>query len=291
MTTPIDDVLEDLVDEYERLESILESLSDAQWRSPSDAAGWTVTDVMIHLAQTEEAVVATTSRPNEPNRLDRGAGTLDDWVDAQVAAERDEPAVVFARWKAARRASVDALRAADPDARYAWAHTPLKPRTLATTRLAEHWAHALDVTVPFDIPLPDTDRLRHVAWLGHSTLPYGFAFHGQEAHPVRAVLIAPEGRESRTGALETGQGGAAFLAQRANVSIVPVALTGTAWNSILPAWRRLKRPCVTLTFGQPYQLPGGLRREAAIEIVMRRIAALLPAQYQGVYAVARSVDQ
>jgi len=194
VTTPIDDVLEDLVDEYERLESILESLSDAQWRSPSDAAGWTVTDVMIHLAQTEEAVVATTSRPNEPNRLDRGAGTLDDWVDAQVAAERDEPAVVFARWKAARRASVDALRAADPDARYAWAHTPLKPRTLATTRLAEHWAHALDVTVPFDIPLPDTDRLRHIAWLGHSTLPYGFAFHGQEAHPVRAVLIAPESR-------------------------------------------------------------------------------------------------
>ncbi|HMK10504.1 MAG TPA: hypothetical protein VK461_02925, partial [Acidimicrobiales bacterium] len=81
----------------------------------------------------------------------------------------------------------------DPDARYAWAHTPLKPRTLATTRLAEHWAHALDVTVPFEIPLPDTDRLRHIAWLGHSTLPYGFAFNGQEAHAVLAVLTAPDG--------------------------------------------------------------------------------------------------
>ncbi len=114
-------------------------------------------------------------------------------MDRQVAAERDEPTVVFARWKAARRASVDALRAADPDARYAWAHTPLKPRTLATTRLAEHWAHALDVTVPFDIPLPDTDRLRHIAWLGHSTLPYGFAFNGQEAHEVYVELTAPDG--------------------------------------------------------------------------------------------------
>ena len=87
---------------------------------------------------------------------------------------------MFARWKAARRAvGRRPLRAADPDARYAWAHTPLKPRTLATTRLAEHWAHALDVTVPFDIPLPDTDRLRHIAWLGHSTLPYGFAVHSR----------------------------------------------------------------------------------------------------------------
>ncbi len=195
MTTPIDDVLEDLVAEYDRLESILASLSDAQWRSESAAPGWTVTDVMIHLAQTEEGVVATTSRPNEPNRLTRDGGTLDEWVDRQVAAERDEPDVVFARWKAARRASVDALRAADPDARYAWAHTPLKPRTLATTRLAEHWAHAIDVTLPFAIPLPDTDRLRHIAWLGHSTLPYGFAFNGQDAHDVYAELTAPDGVE------------------------------------------------------------------------------------------------
>lgn len=193
MATPIDDVLADLVEEYDRLEAILESLTDAQWRSESDAPGWSVADVVIHLAQTEEGVVATTSRPNEPNRLDRGGVSLDDWVARQVAADDHEPAAVFARWKAARRASADALRAADPDARFAWAHTPLKPRTLATTRLAEHWAHALDVTVPFDIPLPDTDRLRHIAWLGHSTLPYGFAFHGQEAHVVRAELTAPDG--------------------------------------------------------------------------------------------------
>jgi uncharacterized protein (TIGR03084 family) len=193
MSTPIDDVLDDLVAEYDRLEAILESLTDDQWRSESDAKGWTVTDVMIHLAQTEEAVVGTTTRPNEPNRLDRGGVTLDEWVDRQVASERDEPAVVFARWKAARRASVDALRSADPDARYSWAHTPLKPRTLATTRLAEHWAHALDVTVPFDIALPDTNRLRHIAWLGHSTLPYGFELQGQEAQPVYCELTEPDG--------------------------------------------------------------------------------------------------
>ena len=94
MTTPIDDVLDDLVAEYERLESILDSLSDTQWRSESGAPGWSVTDVMIHLAQTEEAVVATTTRPDEPNRLSRDGGTLDEWIDMQVAAERDEPAAV-----------------------------------------------------------------------------------------------------------------------------------------------------------------------------------------------------
>ena len=99
----------------------------------------------------------------------------------------------------------------------------------------------------------------------------------------QALLIAPEGRESRTGALGAGQGGAAFLAQHAGVPIVPVALTGTAWNDILLAWRRFRRPCVTLTFGQPYQLPRGLRRPAAVDDIMRHIAALLPPEYRGIY--------
>ena len=99
-----------------------------------------------------------------------------------------------------------------------------------------------------------------------------------------ALLIAPEGRESRTGALEPGRGGAAFLAQQADVPIVPVALTGTAWKEILPAWRRFRRPCVTLTFGRPYRLAAGLLRPAATDEIMRQIAALLPPEYRGFYA-------
>jgi 1-acyl-sn-glycerol-3-phosphate acyltransferase len=98
------------------------------------------------------------------------------------------------------------------------------------------------------------------------------------------VLIAPEGRESRTGALEAGQAGAAFLAQRSGAVLLPVAITGTAWAALLPTWRRAKRPCVTLTFGQPYQLSGALPRSAASESIMRHIATLLPAAYRGVYA-------
>ena len=128
MTTPIDDVLDDLVDEYDRLESILDSLSESQWRSESAAPGWTVTDVMIHLAQTEEAVVGTTTRPNEPNRLDRGGVSLDEWVDRQVAAERDEPEVVFARWKStAARVGRGVARCRSRREVFVGAHTPEAP--------------------------------------------------------------------------------------------------------------------------------------------------------------------
>ncbi len=98
-----------------------------------------------------------------------------------------------------------------------------------------------------------------------------------------ALLIAPEGRESLTGALEAAKTGPAFLALQAGVPVVPIAITGTAWRVVLPAWRRLRRPCVTLTFGAPYRLPPGIGRRDAAELIMRQIAALLPPEYRGVY--------
>jgi uncharacterized protein (TIGR03084 family) len=73
---------------------------------------------------------------------------------------------------------------------------PLKPATLATTRLAEHWAHGLDITGPLGISFPDTERLRHVAWLAHRTLPYALAVSGGQPHTVYCDLASPDG-ESR----------------------------------------------------------------------------------------------
>ncbi len=76
-----------------------------------------------------------------------------------------------------------------------WVAGPLKPATLATTRLAEHWAHALDITGPLGIDFPDTERLRHVAWLAHRTLPYALRLAGEPPAAVRCELTAPNGSD------------------------------------------------------------------------------------------------
>ena len=191
-------IIDDLIAEQDRLESILGRLDDEEWNHPSSAPGWNIADVVLHLAQTEEGVVATASRTDEPGTWRIGE-PVDDQVERMVQAQRDAPPVIFERWRAARRAAVAALRAADPDVRLAWAAAPLKPATLATTRLAEHWAHGLDITDPLGIPYPDTDRLRHIAWLGHATLPYAFAVAGQEPHDVHCELTAPDGSTWRYG--------------------------------------------------------------------------------------------
>ena len=187
----IDELLSDLQAEYRRLDEILSGLSAAQWALPSGAPGWSIADVVVHLAFSEEGV-ATTIAASSPTWTDWG-GALDDAMDAIVQDNRAEPQAVLSRWRAATEASVAALAAADPDQRVTWAAAPLRPAALATTRLAEHWAHGLDITEPLGIEFPDTDRLRHIAWLGHATIPYGCSLRGLTAEPVLAVLTAPTG--------------------------------------------------------------------------------------------------
>lgn len=196
------EIFDDLAAEYDRLDGIFAGLSDAEWESPSAAAGWRVVDVLLHLAQTEEAVTTTvTGEPTPPGVAapDRGGVGVDEAVDRWVAAERAGPEVVYPRWQVARRKSVEVLRAADPDRASPWIAASLRPATLATTRLAEHWAHALDVTGPLSIPYPDTARLRHVAWLAHRTLPYAFAVAGEQPGPVRVELTGPDAETWRFG--------------------------------------------------------------------------------------------
>jgi uncharacterized protein (TIGR03084 family) len=187
-----------LVAEQDRLESILRTLDAEAWASPSGASGWTVSDVVLHLAQTEEAVAHTigagaTVEEWEARPADVRPQTTDDVAEDAVRAERADGFAVFERWCVARRASVAALRSADPDGKYRWADAPLKPATLGTTRLAEHWTHGLDVTEPLGIPFPDTDRLRHIAWLGHRSLPYAFALERRDPPALHCLLTAPSG--------------------------------------------------------------------------------------------------
>ncbi len=191
-------IFDDLEAEQDRLEDILAGLDGPQWAAASAAEGWTVCDVVLHLAQTEEAVLASTAGASFGIRPASGA-PLDQVIDQLVHAERAEPAPVFQRWREARRGAMSALRAADPAQPLSWVEAPLKPATLATTRLAEHWAHGLDITGPLGIAFPDTERLRHIAWLAHRSLRYAFALAGDQPHEVLCELTAPDGASWRYG--------------------------------------------------------------------------------------------
>jgi uncharacterized protein (TIGR03084 family) len=205
------DVLKDLEDEQTRLDQILGELSVSQRESPSGCAGWTITDVVLHLAQTEEAVLGTLTGSGF-NAPAVSAASVDELMDQWVAAERGAPgAEVLERWRRARRAALEAYQQADPSKAVQWAAAPLKPRSLATTRISEHWIHTLDIADPLGIPVADTDRLWQISRLAHRTLPYAFSRAGRgDAPTVRLELDGPTGER-----WEFGDGDAEVVVQGA----------------------------------------------------------------------------
>jgi 1-acyl-sn-glycerol-3-phosphate acyltransferase len=105
-----------------------------------------------------------------------------------------------------------------------------------------------------------------------------------------AVVIFPEGRTTTNEArLSEALPGAALVALRYEVPVMPVAITGS--QRLQLPWfflRAGRRYDVTLTFGEPFLLPKPPRlnteaTSAATGEIMRRIAALLPESYQGYY--------
>lgn len=106
-----------------------------------------------------------------------------------------------------------------------------------------------------------------------------------------AMVIAPEGTRSRNHALLQGWSGAGYLAARSGVPVIPVAVTGTEDDLVVAQLRRLRRPRLVVRIGEPFTLPPLNSREREEQLrentdeIMCRIAALLPPNYRGVYAV------
>jgi 1-acyl-sn-glycerol-3-phosphate acyltransferase len=102
-----------------------------------------------------------------------------------------------------------------------------------------------------------------------------------------AVGMFPEGHRSHGRGLQPPFPGTALLALRTGVPVLPVGITGTEAITS-PAVLLQHRP-VRVVIGEPFTLPRPARItaesvRAASEEIMRRIAALLPPRYRGVYA-------
>jgi uncharacterized protein (TIGR03084 family) len=193
-------ILTALTEQHVELAAMLGALDDTDWLRPTRCEGWTVADVVLHLAQTDELALAS-AQGRFAERLELLAGgvgpqqTVDDGAAALVAGERGLPdAALFERWRTGAAALRDALAASDPHRRVRWVAGELSTQTLATTRLAECWIHTGDVADAVGAVPEPTDRLEHIARLAWRTLPYAFARDGRElSGPVAFELRAPSG--------------------------------------------------------------------------------------------------
>ena len=101
------------------------------------------------------------------------------------------------------------------------------------------------------------------------------------------LVIFPEGMRSRGGRLRAALPGAALIALRSGVPIIPVGITGTEkLKGVFWLWRR---PEITVNIGPPFSLPKAGSKLTKVEllrltdVIMGRIAELLPVEYRGHY--------
>jgi 1-acyl-sn-glycerol-3-phosphate acyltransferase len=123
------------------------------------------------------------------------------------------------------------------------------------------------------------------------------ALHKASALVKRGQVLGmfPEGKRSLEAALTQGQLGASLIAYHNKVRIQPVSITGSE-NIRGKRWLFHRYP-VAITFGEPFSLPEighTLKKEQLNEltdIIMNKIAALLPEKYQGKYPIEKNENQ
>lgn len=107
----------------------------------------------------------------------------------------------------------------------------------------------------------------------------------------KILAVAPEGTRSHVPGLLPGKPGIAYIARKADALIIPVGITGTT-SELFKRAARLKRSNVVMRIGAPFRLPTSYAkdmkhkaiRQQNVDLVMSKIAELLPEEYRGVYA-------
>lgn len=198
----LDDVVADLTAEGDQLRAAVASLDEAGWRTATPAEGWDVATTIAHLLWTDEVAVLAAGSLTEEGKQAWDAVVLDaiadptGFVDTEaLRIGTESPAVLLARWDAARPALTDALRSYPDGLKMPWFGPPMAPTSMATARYMETWAHALDVYDAVGVRPEVTDRIRHVAHIGVRTRGFAFANNGLEAptEEIRVELTAPSG--------------------------------------------------------------------------------------------------
>ena len=114
----------------------------------------------------------------------------------------------------------------------------------------------------------------------------------QTLEQEQVVAIFPEATRSPH-SMRKASRGAAFVAMTAHASILPIGITGT--ENIATMWRVPFPFCrINVNIGQPFSLPaieGKLDNailDSLTEMIMLRVAALLPEEYRGFYGQVAS---
>ena len=250
MADVLTEVIDDLAAEQAALEAVLVRMADDVWERSSHAPGWLARDQVAHLATFDETAALAIVDADAFRAAARAVADPSVSFEEQYLAKGRalSHAELLAWWRAASSSLIAATRTMDGKARLPWYGPDMSGVSFVTARLMETWSHGLDVVDVAGIPRPDTDRLRHVAFIGVRTRPFSYINRGlnPSSEPVRVKLTAPSGTTWEMGEPSTTnviRGSATdfcrVVTQRRHISDTNLTVTGPAaheWMEVAQAF-------------------------------------------------------
>lgn len=250
MADVLAEVIDDLEAEQAALASVLDRMPDDAWERKSHAPGWMARDQVAHLATFDETAAlaiadANAFRASIAEATDPNVSFEERYLAKGRAMSHAE---LRAWWGKASSDLIKGARGMDGKARLPWYGPDMSGVSFITARLMETWSHGLDVVDVAGVERPDTDRLRHVAFLGVRTRPFSYINRGMEPNtePVRVELTAPSGaiwmlgEESTTNIIRgTATDFCRVVTQRRHISDTRLEVIGPAaeeWMSVAQAF-------------------------------------------------------
>jgi len=193
-------LLADLRAEHHDLRALVQ---DADLEAPTPAEGWSVRDAIAHLAGTDlEATRAMREPEDFVTGLVEVSQDVEGFLTRQLTSRRGlRRGELLAQWATGFDAMLEAFENVPAGTRIPWYGPPMSPRSFATARLMEYWAHGQDVADGLVVARVPTARLRHLAHLGVLTRGFSYVNRGlaPDQTPVGVELTGPDGEVWRYG--------------------------------------------------------------------------------------------
>lgn len=174
------DIINDLIAEQSLVDSLLDNLTEEQWKLPLDGCKpWILQDAVNHIAFFDYAA----------NRLmDHEFKDLLDGLDKEAEHDGDyiphafrhlTGAETLAWWRTERTKMVAKFMVKDPKERIPWAPgMPMSAKSLCSARLMELWAHSVDIYDALGRPVEVRERIKSVLFLSWQARPFAYSING-----------------------------------------------------------------------------------------------------------------
>jgi uncharacterized protein (TIGR03084 family) len=144
------DICKDLADEQAAIDDIVKDLDEAGWQTVTPFYGWRIKDEISHIAYFDRAafLAATDVKAfnKDVEKMLEGFTNFDDMhKKVNSVGGALSGAELLAWWRKERAQLIEAFLSVDPKTRLPWYGPPMAPKSSATARLMETWAHGQDI--------------------------------------------------------------------------------------------------------------------------------------------------